>query len=869
MAKFNDKISTLINSQLPDFVVDDHPQFVQFLKTYFTFMESAELQVTSVENTDGILLENETGISFNLVLNGSKISSEKTQLDADDKIILEDSSYGKFTVGETITGATSKATSTVISEDLNNNRIYISAQDKFIVGETITGNLSNAQAVVNNYRPNPVQTIQQLTNFRDPDKVISNFLTQFRNEFLKTIPENLSIDLNKRNLIKNIKSMYRLKGTNKGHELFFRILFNDVSETFYPRTQMLRVSDGQWDTQKVLRAIAITGNTSDLVGRRITGQTSGATAIIETIKKFIIGSKEISEFIVNNGTINGTFITGEEIRGTASDADDYFIKATITGVPGTKTVTNDGSLYSYTDLISITGGGVGARFSIDDVGSGGITEIIVDSSGSGYSVGDNLVFNNTGTQGVNASGFVSVINGGFTQETSSSTVDDHIILEDETTSGDPYTGNKLVQESGTGIGEITDIYITNPGDGYISLPTVTITSSSGSGANIYAYGSEIGRVIGIKTNELGEGYENAPSPPTLTFRQNLLLTSVTGNFSINDLVTGSSSGATGTIVNFDSNTNVLKLKDVIGTFSVNESVTSSSGGVSTLTKLDVTTASVNVVPVADTDGKFLNEDGFVSEQTMKIQDSLYYQDFSYVLKVGQSINNWRDSFKKTMHTAGFYFTGQVDLKTRLNAQIRTITGINSGVTEILRSILTKLYSTIVGRRLGTETDGTTLRTNPELAVSADFDTSTITPFDKTTRDVTLKTEPIKIDYVSRVRRNLSNSSGNLINVRQGFAYAGPRFGVLNRFVNTAFGITANNAFSSSGITFQILNDVKVQGTRTSLDGLNAIFLMTSNEDGRKLKTNFTIPAQIGVVSQKTMDQTSIRFDNTNVTMDAG
>ena len=869
MAKFNDKISTLINSQLPDFVVDDHPQFVQFLKTYFTFMESAELQVTSVENTDGILLENETGISFNLVLNGSKISSEKTQLDADDKIILEDSSYGKFTVGETITGATSKATSTVISEDLNNNRIYISAQDKFIVGETITGNLSNAQAVVNNYRPNPVQTIQQLTNFRDPDKVISNFLTQFRNEFLKTIPENLSIDLNKRNLIKNIKSMYRLKGTNKGHELFFRILFNDVSETFYPRTQMLRVSDGQWDTQKVLRAIAITGNTSDLVGRRITGQTSGATAIIETIKKFIIGSKEISEFIVNNGTINGTFITGEEIRGTASDADDYFIKATITGVPGTKTVTNDGSLYSYTDLISITGGGVGARFSIDDIGSGGITEIIVDSSGSGYSVGDNLVFNNTGTQGVNASGFVSVINGGFTQETSSSTVDDHIILEDETTSGDPYTGNKLVQESGTGIGEITDIYITNPGDGYISLPTVTITSSSGSGANIYAYGSEIGRVIGIKTNELGEGYENAPSPPTLTFRQNLLLTSVTGNFSINDLVTGSSSGATGTIVNFDSNTNVLKLKDVIGTFSVNESVTSSSGGVSTLTKLDVTTASVNVVPVADTDGKFLNEDGFVSEQTMKIQDSLYYQDFSYVLKVGQSINNWRDSFKKTMHTAGFYFTGQVDLKTRLNAQIRTITGINSGVTEILRSILTKLYSTIVGRRLGTETDGTTLRTNPELAVSADFDTSTITPFDKTTRDVTLKTEPIKIDYVSRVRRNLSNSSGNLINVRQGFAYAGPRFGVLNRFVNTAFGITANNAFSSSGITFQILNDVKVQGTRTSLDGLNAIFLMTSNEDGRKLKTNFTIPAQIGVVSQKTMDQTSIRFDNTNVTMDAG
>ena len=74
MAKFNDKISTLINSQLPDFVVDDHPQFAQFIKTYFTFMESAMLQVDGIESTDGITLENETGRTDNLLLDGSKIS---------------------------------------------------------------------------------------------------------------------------------------------------------------------------------------------------------------------------------------------------------------------------------------------------------------------------------------------------------------------------------------------------------------------------------------------------------------------------------------------------------------------------------------------------------------------------------------------------------------------------------------------------------------------------------------------------------------------------------------------------------------------------------------------------------------------------
>ena len=57
MAKFTDKISNLINSQVPDFVLEDHPKFVEFLKSYYTFMGSAEISVTSVEATDGIRLE--------------------------------------------------------------------------------------------------------------------------------------------------------------------------------------------------------------------------------------------------------------------------------------------------------------------------------------------------------------------------------------------------------------------------------------------------------------------------------------------------------------------------------------------------------------------------------------------------------------------------------------------------------------------------------------------------------------------------------------------------------------------------------------------------------------------------------------------
>ena len=104
MAKFNDKISTILNSQLPEFVVADHPKFAEFLKVYYQLLESAELSIDTIEGTDGILLQSETGQSNNLVLNSSRKDTARTLLDAGDKILLEETPVGAFTRGETIVG---------------------------------------------------------------------------------------------------------------------------------------------------------------------------------------------------------------------------------------------------------------------------------------------------------------------------------------------------------------------------------------------------------------------------------------------------------------------------------------------------------------------------------------------------------------------------------------------------------------------------------------------------------------------------------------------------------------------------------------------------------------------------------------------
>ena len=860
MAKFTKKITNLINQQVPEFVLSDHPKFLEFVKTYYRFMESAEITLENIELTDGIQLETETAQTNSLILDASKLDTDRTSLDAGDKILLEDSGFGKFTRGEIVTGQTSNATATVLSEDLVNNRLFISAQDKFIQDEVIIGATSTARATISNYKPNPVNNIQDLLNFRDPDKAISNFLTKFRNEFLNTLPEVLDTNVDKRKLIKNIKSVYRAKGTQRGHEVFFRFLFNLDSETIYPREQMLRVSDGQFDTKKILRAIGTVGDTSDLIGRTITGQTSGATAAVENVFKFQIAQNEVSEFILNDDTISGgPFVTGEEIRGTESDENDTFIKATTTGIPNVISITNDGNLLSSGDSITFSGAGNGAIIQVDNVGSGGITELLIDDAGTGYAIGDDITFTNTNTNGGGAVAKVSVVNGGITTETGTTgaTSVDHIVLEDETVRGDVYTGNKIVQESGSGNGDITDIRIINSGSGYTILPTAVVTSSGGSGAKIIPFGSEIGRLLSTKKIETGAGYEGSPSP-TIKLPSTIIVKDKTvGSFTDDETITGldsSSSAVTATFVSFDSSNNLVVVKDATGVFAEATTITAgSSGRTATVLKHDLATATSTVGAVVDTAGEFINEDGHLSETTMKIQDSLYYQDFSYVIKVGRSITDWRDSFKKTMHTAGFYFTGQVDMATQVNNQIRSFTGVNSGLTFDPGAdlVINTLFSTIFGRRLGTIDDGTSLRGTPGAGVDPDHDDSTIEHFTANTRDITLK-RALSLKFRSNANPITIRGSAN----KYGFAYCGPTMNTLNRFALSHFTgsggravTTTTGGASDSTVTTSIspmrldnFADFRLTGTyNTSLDG-EVVQIGDITTD--RLKTNLALPTEI-------------------------
>ena len=438
-AFLTDKISNLIDGQLPDFIQADHPIFSKFLKSYYQFMESAELHLTV--NISNVLLELET-VSNLLYEDGGSIVTE-----------VGDGTTGKFIVGETLTGSTSKATATVLVEKLNDTTptLFIQSQQKFITGETVVGSLSTAEGTVVKYRGNPIQNVTQLLDYADVDNTIYDFLDNLRDSFLESIPKTLTTGIDRRNLTKHIRELYRLKGTKEAHKLFLLILLGENSEVIYPNRFMLRLSSGDWDEVTLIKVSPIgIANATEVEGQIITGEISGATAIVESTSTFLQASVAVVEMKLLKDSVVGTFIKDEDVSAVSNDIDARY-KFTIRQIINSATIENDGSLYKpkdpidVDDSVAIGNGLVSAR--VGEILPGGVSGVLVQNGGTNYKQYDPLVFTNPQAAvetAATSSGFVSVVNGSIVLEDNS---DDLIVLEEGSTSSEEAFDLQI--ESGT------------------------------------------------------------------------------------------------------------------------------------------------------------------------------------------------------------------------------------------------------------------------------------------------------------------------------------------------------------------------------------------------------------------------------------
>ena len=397
----------------------------------------------------------------------------------------------------------------------------------------------------------PYEIVGNLRNYFNIDKTVDDFLQYFKTQFGKDIPEAVFANSNKPHVIKRLRDFYRSKGSEKSFQFLFRLLYQEEIEFYYPSVDMLRVSDGRYTKDKILRCIDTSGSSAifDFTGKTITGGTSGTQGIVELVLKEQVGVFEVSTIYLSK--VVGTFIDNETIT---DGTNTFTLDRMVTGY----TITYPGNGYSVEDNIPIVGGGAGAsgaQFLVSSLTTGSITTYAIPTAGTGYVVGDKLTINNTGKleiDGRTCSVLVKTINGS---------------------------------------GGITAVEFEHNGFGYKSIPTVS-GGGSGTGASVTLSGSGIG---GIKTLKLVNGGFHYQIVPTLDF---------------SSLGDGTATGVA-----------------IIGSYE-NEANT-----------------------------RWVGDDGQLSAANY-IQDSRYYQAFSYEIKAGNTIDKWRDYVKRIVHPSGLALFGR-------------------------------------------------------------------------------------------------------------------------------------------------------------------------------------------------------------------
>ena len=116
----------------------------------------------------------------------------------------------------------------------------------------------------------------------------------------------------------------------------------------------------------------------------ITGQTSGATAVVSNALSTAEGGDAITEFEINPASLSGTFVDGEIIQAT-STVQDVTMSFTVRGIVTSYAVTDGGKLYSVGDDLNLdTQTAIGNGEALAEVGSiktGSVSRVVVAAAG--------------------------------------------------------------------------------------------------------------------------------------------------------------------------------------------------------------------------------------------------------------------------------------------------------------------------------------------------------------------------------------------------------------------------------------------------------------------------------------------------------
>lgn len=551
-----------------------------------------------------------------------------------------------------------------------------------------------------------LERANKLRNLRDIDLTEDVFAEKLYSQFISLIPDNVIAD--KAIILKHAKDFYRSRGTEKSVAFIINALFAKEADFYYPKTDVLRASDGKWYIERSLKIddFRVNNTSSDslaelkkFASKKISGNTSGATAIVESVDTYYEKATLVYELKLSNQYRD--FEAGETIF---TYFEENGLTKTLTantfgGVIASVSLNSGGTGYTLGNSVPIESNtGTGASIVISGVTTGNIKSITVTQSGAGFQNGNFALVSGGGGIGANASVLVNP-NGVF-HPNSYNIVSSTISLEANTPLNNTVYSNLNSANVNTTVanavntftysntGPIESVIILQPGQNYSSLPIIDVQANT----RIRALGI-LGRleiVNGGSGYAVGNKIEFLNGPGAYGTGALANVTNVSGTGAITEVrfeqVPGQIIGGSGYSNDYLPTANVISstgnganviVKTILGDGETLLTITDTIGTITRLTLVSrgsgyITIPTLNLQSQGDGTanatasiisgifeypGRYLNDDGQVSSFNF-LQDRDYYQNYSYVVRTNEYLDNYRTAINNLTHPTGMKLFGE-------------------------------------------------------------------------------------------------------------------------------------------------------------------------------------------------------------------
>ena len=318
MAETRIKISSIIEGQFPEFVVEEFPLVVEFLKQYYLSIENKGEATDILQNIDQyVKVDNLTNL-----IDSTTLESDASFFDSTINVISTygfADSYGLIKIDDEVILYKGK-TSNSFTECVRGFSGVTSYQNK-----TNTDQL--------------VFTESDSADHTSGSKV-ENLSILFLKEFFKKVKKQITPGLEDREFysglneglfIKQSKDFYSTKGTDTSFEILFRALYGKDVEVIKPRDFLIQPSDAQYSVSKNIIVEAIEGDPLQLENRTLyqdsTDFFSKARGTIIHVEKIRRGDKDYYQLNLDyssvkdidlQGTVLGNFSIHPKTQTTTS-----------------------------------------------------------------------------------------------------------------------------------------------------------------------------------------------------------------------------------------------------------------------------------------------------------------------------------------------------------------------------------------------------------------------------------------------------------------------------------------------------------------------------------------------------------------------